>query len=336
MRREILAAALLGWAGAALAQSPPPQNTLAYVLNPVATTSLSATTTSSRASLGAAAVTAWVTNTGPDAVCVKLGDNTVVAECPVGPQPATSIIPAGQTKSYGIGAATDIAGITAGGTATLSIQTGYLVPSSVSVVATCGTGAGTPGTITVDINGVLCTDASVATGTFDSTVTAIAALPTLAPGTQRPQGSLAGAAYNQPVYGSASGGGTQVDATHGLPVSGLAYPNGAAPLTATATGTTAATAATLAGTSGKTTYICGFSITSDATAGTSGTAVVSGTISGSLNFVQGVGVAPAVSGVSQSFTRCIPASATNTGIVITSAAAGVGGVTAVSAWGFQL
>ena len=52
-----------------------------------------------------------------------------------------------------------------------------------------------------------------------STINATATLPTLAPGSQAPQGSLAGATYTQPVFGSASGGGTQVDATHGLPAS---------------------------------------------------------------------------------------------------------------------
>lgn len=62
------------------------------------------------------------------------------------------------------------------------------------------------------------TTATVAAGTFDESVVAIAALPTLAPGTVTPRGSLAGAQYMQPVFGSASGGGTQVDATAGLPI----------------------------------------------------------------------------------------------------------------------
>ena len=270
----------------------------------------------------------------------------------------------------------------------------------------------------------LSTTATVASGTFDDTMTAIAALPTLAPGTQRPRGSLAGAYYVQPVWGSASGSGTQVDDTHGLPVdvkasvlpTGAAldatlasilakltadpatataqattntdlgppgatacatdtgscslnallqrvaqrlttlitvagtpmqatggvvalssqYPSGATPITASATGTTGATTATLAGTSSKTTYICGFSITSDATAGVAGTATATGTISGTLSFVQGVAVAPAVSDLSKTFAPCVPASATNTGIAVNSVAAGIGGVTAVTTWGYQL
>jgi len=54
--------------------------------------------------------------------------------------------------------------------------------------------------------------------TVNDNITAISSLPTLSAGAQIPRGSLAGAAYSQPVFGSATGGGTQVDATHGLPV----------------------------------------------------------------------------------------------------------------------
>lgn len=54
-------------------------------------------------------------------------------------------------------------------------------------------------------------------GGSSSGLNAASSLPTLAPGAQTPQGSLAGAAYVQPAFGTASGGGTQVDATHGLP-----------------------------------------------------------------------------------------------------------------------
>lgn len=115
------------------------------------------------------------------------------------------------------------------------------------------------------------------------------------------------------------------------------YPNGAVPITATATGTTAATAATLAGTAGKTTYICGFTITADATALATGTAVVSGTISGSLSYLQTVlAAASGTSDLTKNFNPCIPASASNTAIVATSAAAGTGGNTIVNAQGYQL
>ena len=114
------------------------------------------------------------------------------------------------------------------------------------------------------------------------------------------------------------------------------YPTGATAITASATGTTAATIATMAaGGAGKTTYICGFSITSDAASGLAGNATVAGVVTGTMTYVQGVGVAPAVASLNQTFSPCIPASTTNATIVITSAAAGTGGATAVNAWGYQ-
>jgi hypothetical protein len=114
------------------------------------------------------------------------------------------------------------------------------------------------------------------------------------------------------------------------------YPSGATPITASATGTTAATVATLPSVAAKTTYISGFTITSNATAAASGAAIVAGTKSGSLNYFQNTGVATAAQTLSQTFIPAIPASAVNTAITVTSAAAGTGGNTAVMAWGYQL
>jgi hypothetical protein len=115
------------------------------------------------------------------------------------------------------------------------------------------------------------------------------------------------------------------------------YPVGATPETASATGTTGATAATLATAVGKTTYICGFSIRANATAAATGNATVAGTITGTLNFTQWT--APLASGIGvteQRFGPCVPASVTNTTIVVTGPAPGSGGVISVSAWGYQL
>ncbi len=107
------------------------------------------------------------------------------------------------------------------------------------------------------------------------------------------------------------------------------------PTTNTATGTTGATVATLAAVAAKTTYLCGFTITSDATAAIAGTATVAGTIGGTMSYIQNVGSATAAGMLTQSFVPCIPGSAVNTAIVITSVAAGTGGSTAVTAWGYQ-
>lgn len=114
------------------------------------------------------------------------------------------------------------------------------------------------------------------------------------------------------------------------------YPATSTPITSSATGTTAATVATFAANATKTNYICGFTITSTATVALAGVATVTGTISGALNYVQGVGLAPAVGNLTQSFSPCIPGSAINTALSVTSAAGGAGGVVAVTAWGYQL
>lgn len=122
----------------------------------------------------------------------------------------------------------------------------------------------------------------------------------------------------------------------GSMVNASLYPSGATAITASTTGTTAATTATLAGTANKTTYICGFSIRANATAAATGNATVTGTISGTLNFTQWT--APLASGIGlneQNFSPCIPASATNTGIAVISAAPGSGGVVSSTAWGYQ-
>lgn len=128
--------------------------------------------------------------------------------------------------------------------------------------------------------------------------------------------------------------GTNVIGTVGLTSQ---YPVGATAITASSTGTTGATTATLAGTSGKTTYICGFSIRANATAAATADSTVTGTITGTLHFTQWT--APLASGIGlteQIFNPCIPASATNTGIAIISAAPGSGGVVSSTGWGFQL
>lgn len=115
------------------------------------------------------------------------------------------------------------------------------------------------------------------------------------------------------------------------------YPVGATPITASNTGTTGATTATLAGTSGKTTYICGYSIRANATAAATVTNTITGTITATLSSI--MWVAPLASGIGideQIFSPCVPASATNTGIAIVSGAPGSGGAVSSKGWGYQL
>jgi hypothetical protein len=108
-------------------------------------------------------------------------------------------------------------------------------------------------------------------------------------------------------------------------------------VTASATGTIAAVTATLPAAASKTTYICSLSIAASASAAASVPATVTGTVSGSLNYNQPVTAISAV-GVPLivSYSPCVPASAVNTPIVVNAGAAGTGGVTAVTATGYQL
>lgn len=115
------------------------------------------------------------------------------------------------------------------------------------------------------------------------------------------------------------------------------YPNGAVPITASATGTTGATTATLAASASIKTYICSFSIRANATAAATANSTVTGTVTGTLNFTQWT--APNASGLGLTemiFTPCVPSSAINTGIAVISAAPGTGGVVSVTATGYQL
>ncbi len=115
-----------------------------------------------------------------------------------------------------------------------------------------------------------------------------------------------------------------------------AYPYGITPVNATATGTTAATTATIAGSGGAAfTFLCGFSIRANATAAATGNATVTGATTATLNFTQWT--APLASGigiVEQVFTPCLSSSAANTAIAVVSAAPGSGGTVSVTAWGY--
>lgn len=132
------------------------------------------------------------------------------------------------------------------------------------------------------------------------------------------------------------------------PVSQGPYPSNfttgvaATPITASSGNVAAATAtATLAaGGAGKTTYICGFQITS---AGSTAAAVVNPTIAnlitGTMTFTYATvaGVTLANQNLIIPFNPCVPANAANTTIVVSMPSLGAGNTNAtVSAWGFQL
>jgi len=119
--------------------------------------------------------------------------------------------------------------------------------------------------------------------------------------------------------------------------SNLPYASQATPYTASASGTTSATTATLAGASSVTTYICGFSVRSNATSAATSSVVLTGVITSTMNFTHWT--APAASGMGITemiFQPCVPASAANTSIAVQSPAPGTGGSVTVNSWGFKL
>lgn len=111
------------------------------------------------------------------------------------------------------------------------------------------------------------------------------------------------------------------------------YPGAATAITGNAAGTTGAVVGTLAATAAKTTYICGFSV--DAVGGTAavGPITVAGLITASMVFQ----LTSSATGVSRAvtFSPCIPASAANTAITITTTADGTASAVNVNSWGMQ-
>ena len=150
-----------------------------------------------------------------------------------------------------------------------------------------------------------------------------------------------------PSCGSVTLGGAQsglfVDTKGRLCSDNPAYPSGSTPVTSSATGTTGAITATLAGVASKTTYICGFYYTgTNATAANTATNLtITGTISGTLNFgfptLAAAATVPNPAPMDEEFYPCIPASAANTAVVVNGPALGAGAtLVTVTAWGFQL
>lgn len=119
------------------------------------------------------------------------------------------------------------------------------------------------------------------------------------------------------------------------------YPTGATPVTGSGSGTTAAVTATLPGVASKTTYICGYSVSqTNPTAATATSITITGTITATMTFGAPTLAAAATtmhpSPIIQNFFPCIPASAQNTSLVVTSPALGAGAtLNTAAAWGYQ-
>lgn len=105
-------------------------------------------------------------------------------------------------------------------------------------------------------------------------------------------------------------------------------------ITGNATGTTGAVVGTLAASATKFTYICGFDV--EAIGGTAavGPITVAGLVGSSMVF-QASSTAAGGSVAKQTFTPCLPGSAINTAITITTTADGTATGVDVNSWGFQ-
>ena len=111
------------------------------------------------------------------------------------------------------------------------------------------------------------------------------------------------------------------------------YPASAVPITGNGTGSTGAVVGTLTAVSSKTTYICGFSVSAIGGTAAVGPITIAGTITASLVYE----LASTATGISltQTFSPCIPASAANTNITVTTTADGSASAVAVNSWGYN-
>lgn len=104
------------------------------------------------------------------------------------------------------------------------------------------------------------------------------------------------------------------------------------PAQGNATGTTGAVVGTLAALTGRTVYLCGFSVNAVGT-GAVGPITIAGLLGGSQ--VWQLTAAAAGSFVTIPFTPCLPASAATTNITVTTTADGTATAVDVNSWGYN-
>jgi hypothetical protein len=117
------------------------------------------------------------------------------------------------------------------------------------------------------------------------------------------------------------------------PATNGTYPTAAVPIQGNGSGSTGAVVGTLAGTSGKTTYICDFDISAVGGTAAVGPITVAGLAGGSKVYQ----LTSSATGVflTKNFNPCIPASAANTAITITTTADGTATAVDVNSSGYQ-
>jgi hypothetical protein len=107
-------------------------------------------------------------------------------------------------------------------------------------------------------------------------------------------------------------------------------------ITGNATGAAGAVVGTLAAAASKTTFICGFNVSSVGGVASSGPVTVAGLIGSSQVYQTPINATAGQILISQNFNPCIPASAVNTAITITTTAATAATAVDVNSWGYQL
>lgn len=141
-----------------------------------------------------------------------------------------------------------------------------------------------------------------------------------------------------PAYDIGSGGGRLTIDTAGNLCAGQSsqFPTASTPLSGNSTGSTGAVVGTLAAASGKTTYICGFNVQAIGGTATVGPITIAGLVGASQVYQTDVNSATVGKTVaSATFSPCIPASATNTAITITTTANGTATAVDVNSWGYR-
>lgn len=141
-----------------------------------------------------------------------------------------------------------------------------------------------------------------------------------------------------PVYDAGSANGQLTIDTAGKLCSGQSsqFPANGTGITGNAAGTTAAVVGTLAAAAGKFTFICGFNVQAIGGTATVGPITIAGLVGTSQVYQTDVNSATVGKTVaSAAFAPCIPASAVNTAITITTTANGTATAVDVNSWGFQ-
>jgi hypothetical protein len=126
-----------------------------------------------------------------------------------------------------------------------------------------------------------------------------------------------------------------INAANPMAVS-IQYPAGSTALTGNAAGSTGAVVGTLTSAAGKTAYICGFNVQAIGGTATVGPITVAGLIGSSQVYQTDVNSATVGKTVAQAtFSPCIPASAVNTNITVTTTANGTATAVDVNSWGYR-